>query len=387
MGRIPLGKILFVKKSTADRKDFGSTGEYPVYTFRKRDKLYTDLPRLKGNGIIIRRYNEPQLKYVHGIFDVMSDCLYFMIEDDEFSVIPQYVYFCLLAHLGGLRRYYRGSSIRHLAISEFLKMEIDIPSIGEQKRIVSLLTGVDEAKGIRKRQMERFGNFLAFYFRKAVGESSAKYWLVDTIGNIANPNNGIRYIQNMKSVPNDNDVILTREGKAFVYSSKIQSNIKNAICITLNTEECNPSYLAAVLNYDFEVKAQFFSIIRNHDSLRVLKSRIEKAQIKLPSIEQQNDFELVVQHYYSICAKMRHLESRLDDLRKSLLWNVFHNEENREREAWTNVDYMYDIYNKVQDCDISEYDIMRDDVFRMLSSGKLEQYFDETTNSIRLREK
>lgn len=387
MGRIPLGKILFVKKSTADRKDFGPTGEYPVYTFRKGDKQYTDLPRLKGNGIIVSRYNEPQLKYVHGIFDVMSDCLYFMIEDDEFSVIPQYVYFCLLAHLGGLRRYYRGSSIRHLAISEFLKMEIDIPSIGEQKRIVSLLTGVDEAKGIRKRQMERFGNFLAFYFRKAAGESSAKYWLVDTIGNIANPNNGIRYIQNMKSVPNEDDVIFTRDGKAYVYPSTSINDMKDAICITMNTKECNPSYLAAVLNYDFEVRAQLLPKSRKQVNVRVLASRIEKAQIKLPSIEQQNDFALVEQQYYSICAKMRHVESRLDDLGKSLLWNIFHNEENKEHGTWTNVDYSYDIYNKVQDCDIAEYDIMMDNVFRMLSSGKLEQYFDETTNSIRLREK
>lgn len=387
MDRIPLCNLLMCKKSTADRNDFGQTGKHPVYSFRKGDNLYTDYPSLKGNGIIISRYNEPQLKYVQGIFDIMPDCQYFMVEDYVFSVIPQYVYYYLLAHLGDLRRYYRGSSIRNLAISEFLKMEIDIPSIGEQKLTVSLLSSVDMAKDIRERQIERFENFLASYFQKAVGESSAKYWMLNTIGNITIPENGIKYIQNIEFVPNDDDVILQREGKAFVYSSKSQSNIKNAICITLDKKECNPSYLAAVLNYDFEVRAQLFPIRINHINVRVLKSRIEKAQIKLPSIEQQNDFAIVERQYYSIGAKMRHLSSRWDDLKNSMLWKAFRNDGSKQYGAWTNVDYLYDLYNKVQDCDIAEYDMMREDVFRMLTVGKLEQYFDETTKSIRLREK
>ena len=53
----------------------------------------------------------------------------------------------------------------------------------------------------------------------------------------------------------------------------------------------------------------------------------------------------------------------------------------------TAADFIDDLYNKVQDCDIAEYDLMRENVFQMLTSGKLEQYFDDTTKSIRLKEK
>ena len=121
MQTILLKYIVQNRKSQQFSTNIGLTGDYPVYSFKKGEKRYTDYPKLKGNGIIISKYNKPQILYAQGLFDVMPDCLYFMIKD-EYTVDPKYIYFYLVANLDLLRRYYRGSIILFLA--SFAKQNI-----------------------------------------------------------------------------------------------------------------------------------------------------------------------------------------------------------------------------------------------------------------------
>lgn len=359
-------------------------GDYPVYSFKKGVKHYTDYPSLKGCGFLLSRMNKPQIKYVDGLFDVMSDCLYFMVKD-EYEVDPKYVYYYLYANLDLLRRYYRGSVILNLAVTEFMNMKIMIPPMAEQKRIVGILSCLEDAKNNRHGQMERFERFLAAYYGKMENESSYKYWEVVNLGNLLKHDTRIRYVQNMESDPADDDLILTRDGISYVYSTKEKpETISNlTLCITLDRSQCNPHYIAAVLQYDKNVKAALMDRYSNRMILG--RNRLGNVKLRIPSLSQQEDFSSVVTMYYSILAKLKVLDCRLNELEKSLLYMIFRNQ---EKENYINLhgDELIDsIYNIIHDCSLGEYDAMRDNVFQMMSLGTLVQYFDDTTKSIRLR--
>ena len=385
MQTILLREILQNIKSQQFSTNIGLTGDYPVYSFKKGEKHYTDYPKLKGNGIIISKYNKPQILYAQGLFDVMPDCLYFMIKD-EYTVDPKYIYFYLVANLDLLRRYYRGSVILTLSTKEFMNMQICIPSMAEQKRIVEMLSCLEDAKINRQRQMERFERFLAAYYEKMVSESSYKYWEEVNLGKLIKPGTRIRNIQSMESDPADDDLILTRNGISYVYSTKEKpdTNSNQSVCITLDKSQCNPHFIAAVLQYDKKVKAALMD--RYSNKMTLGRNKLENVKLRLPSLSQQKDISAVVTMYYSIMAKLNILDSRLKALEKSLLYMIFRDKGKRYFTNKSETELVDNIYNKVQDCNIEEYDVMRDNVFHMLSIGKLVQYFDNSTKSIRLKE-
>lgn len=360
-------------------------GNYPVYSFKTGEKHYTDYPSLKGSGFILSRFNKPQIRYVEGLFDIMPDCVYFMVKDED-EVDPKYVYYYLLANLDLLRRYYRGSAFLKLTITEFLNMNINIPTMAEQKRIVGILSCFEDAKIHRQGQMERFEKFLAAYYGKMENESSYKYWEEVNLIKLLKPNTRIRSIQTMVSEPAEDDVILFRNGVSYVYSSmeKNPMNKNMALCITLDKSQCNPYYIAAALLYDKNVKAALFDRYSNRMSLG--RNRLENLKLRLPSWSQQEGFSSVVKKYYSILAKLNILDRRLKDLENSLLYMIFRNQDKDNYLNESGAVFIDKIYNKVQDCSIEEYDVMKDGVFKMLSAGSLIQYFDKTTKSIRLKE-
>lgn len=359
-------------------------GNYPVYSFKKGEMHYTDYPSLKGSGFLLSRFNKPQIRYVDGLFDMMSDCLYFMVRD-EYDVDLKYVYYYLLANLDLLRRYYRGSALLNLAITEFMNMKINIPTMAEQKRIVGILSCLEDAKINRKDQKERFEKFLAAYYGKMENESSYKYWEEVNLGNLLKPQTRIRYIQTMESEPADDDLIITRNGVSYVYSTKEKAEtISNlTLCITLDKSQCNPYYIAAALQYDKNVKAALLDRYSNRMILG--RNRLGNVKLRIPGLSQQDDFSSVVKMYYSIMAKLNILDRRLKELEKSMLYMIFRNQDKNNYINNPGEELIERIYNKIQDCSVGEYDAMRDNVFRMMSLGTLVQYFDDTTKSIRLK--
>lgn len=386
MQTIPLGQVVTYTKHLPKNDLYDRTGEYPVYTFRKGERKHTDFPGLKGNGFILSKYNAPKIKEVQGQFDIMPDCMFFRVWD-EFQIDYKYIYYFLLANIGSLRRYYRGSVVQSLAITEFLEMPIRIPSLTEQKAIVAILSAVENAKRIREGQIDIFESFLANHYGRMVGESSSKYWSEVTIGDLVFPGQGIKNIVNVSSDANGYDVILTRKGDAMVYSPNQSCNeVKDsAFCIKLDKDKCNPYYLATVFKFDRSVFAQMKSDSGSSYVLRLRRSELEGIKVKLPGIEQQNDFARVVKEYETILSMMRYLANRLEELGQSLLWKIFHNIDGKDYGSLIENEDICEIYNKIQNCDADDYDIMRGNVYRMLSEGSLEQYFDMTENRIKLR--
>ena len=196
----------------------------------------------------------------------------------------------------------------------------------------------------------------------------------------------MRNIQSMESDPADDDLILTRNGVTCVYSTKEkpETSSNQSLCITLDKTQCNPHYIAAVLQYDKNVKAALMD--RYSNKMTLGRNKLENVKLRLPSLSQQNDVSAVVTMYYSIMVKLNILDSRLKALEKSLLYMIFRDKGKRYFTNESGTELVDNIYNKVQDCNIEEYDVMRDNVFHMLSIGKLVQYFDKSTKSIRLKE-
>ena len=386
MQTLPLGQVFLYVRHDSRQLLYNSAGEYPVYTFRKGERLRTDYPGLKGNGFIISKYNAPRIKDVQGQFDIGRDCLFFRVVN-EYYVDYRYVYYYLLCNIENLRRYYRGSSLQRLAITEFLDMPISLPSLAEQKTVVAMLSAVESAKVIRESQMDKFNGFLARYLKTTAGESSSKYWMNATIGNLTESSAGIRNVKSIENDARDGDVILTSTGAVFVYSPRqTYKEVKGRVmCITVDKKKCNPYFLATVFKYDREVLAQIRKPLGNGYMFILNQYALGRILVMMPSIEQQNDFAKVVLMYESIVSRMRRISLRIEELRQSLLWNIFHGIDGKANAALFDTGDVCDIYNRVQDCNIDDYDIMRGNVYRMLSEGSLEQYFDDTTKTIKLR--
>ena len=386
MQTIRLGQVFSYVRHDSNQYLYNSTGEYPVYTFQKGERLRTDYSELKGNGFIISKYNVPRIKDVQGQFDIGRDCLFFRVMN-EHLVDYRYVYYYLLCNIENLRRYYRGSSQQRLAITEFLNMPISLPSLAEQKTVVAMLSAVESAKVIRESQMDKFDGFLARYYKTTAGESSSKYWMNATIASLTVSSAGIRNAKSIEKDARDGDVILTSTGAVFVYSSRqTYKEIKGRVmCITVDQKKCNPYFLTTVFKYDREVLAQIRKPLGNGYMLILSRNALGRILVMMPSIEQQNDFAKVVLMYESIASCMLRIAIRLEELRQSLLWNIFHGIDGKANEALFDTRDVCDIYNRVQNCNIDDYDIMRANVFHLLSEGSLEQYFDMTENRIKLR--
>ena len=142
--RYTLGELVQIKYGKNQKNVLSKTGEYPIYGTGGLMGYATEPLYTKPSVLIGRKGTIDKVKYVDHPFWTV-DTLFYTIVNEEL-IIPKYLYYRMSTM--DLSEYNEGTTIPSLRTETLNRIEFDIPSIEDQKIILSFLEPIDEKVAI-----------------------------------------------------------------------------------------------------------------------------------------------------------------------------------------------------------------------------------------------
>jgi len=138
-------------KSPFKVEDATNSGEYPFFTSGE-GVLTHDEYLVDGENIFLATGGYANVKYYNGKASYSADTWSLKVK----NALTRFVYYQILARLKYIDEVlFRGSGLRHLQKKEFLNLEIPIPPLSVQQRIVRILDTIQEAIDIQEKIIEK----------------------------------------------------------------------------------------------------------------------------------------------------------------------------------------------------------------------------------------
>ena len=138
--RYTLSELAIIKYGKNQKKVISDTGKIPIYGTGGLMGFASESLYDKPSVLIGRKGTIGKVKYVEHPFWTV-DTLFYTIVNTEL-IIPKYLYY--LMSLIDLNIYNEGTTIPSLRTETLNRLEFDIPSIEEQKKILSCLNPIDQ---------------------------------------------------------------------------------------------------------------------------------------------------------------------------------------------------------------------------------------------------
>ncbi|MEG1641775.1 MAG: restriction endonuclease subunit S [Synergistaceae bacterium] len=123
------------------KKQLSNNGEYPVYQNSLLPMGYYDKCNCDGESTyVISAGAAGEIGYCKDSFWAADDCFVF---SNLHGVINKFLYYYLLSRQNYIRQNVRTASIPRLSRTVIEKLQIELPPLDEQKRIVALLDRFD----------------------------------------------------------------------------------------------------------------------------------------------------------------------------------------------------------------------------------------------------
>ena len=138
-------------KSPFKVEDASNSGEYPFFT--SGEKVLThDKYLVDGENIFLATGGYATVKYYNGKASYSTDTWSLKVKD----VLTKFVYYQIFVKLKYIDEVlFRGSGLRHLQKREFLDLEIPLPPLPIQQKIVKILDTIQEAIDIQDKIIEK----------------------------------------------------------------------------------------------------------------------------------------------------------------------------------------------------------------------------------------
>jgi type I restriction enzyme, S subunit len=138
-------------KSPFKVEDATNSGEYPFFTSGE-GVLTHDEYLVDGENIFLATGGYANVKYYNGKASYSADTWSLKVK----NALTRFVYYQILARLKYIDEVlFRGSGLRHLQKKEFLNLEIPIPPLSVQQKIVKILDTIQEAIDIQEKIIEK----------------------------------------------------------------------------------------------------------------------------------------------------------------------------------------------------------------------------------------
>ena len=184
-----LGEVIkFLPKSLRRAGDGLNNGKFPFFTSSPIQKKFLNVADYKEEAIILGTGGSASL-HICKNFSTSADV--FIIKSLNTNRLEnKYLYLFLVANISILNEGFKGAALKHLS-KEYLKnIEIPLPSIEVQKKIVAklekVLAKISEAKKLRIEARESADNLLSTELHKIFEEGKKKSWEEKELGEIAN---------------------------------------------------------------------------------------------------------------------------------------------------------------------------------------------------------
>lgn len=177
--------FVFLKKSKIKAGDGLEVGKYPFYTSSSVLSKYLDSYEIEDESLIFGTGGSASVHHSHGKFSSSTDC--FVVQsNNKFEINLRYVYLFLSGNIHILENGFKGAGLKHISKKYLEDVEIPLPPLETQKKIVEVL---DKAQGLidaRKEQIRLMDELIQSVFYEMFGDpvTNPKGWKKNTIGSV-----------------------------------------------------------------------------------------------------------------------------------------------------------------------------------------------------------
>ncbi|NCE98343.1 restriction endonuclease subunit S [Emergencia sp. 1XD21-10] len=143
MDRIRLGTLTRIRTGKLDANASSENGEFPFFTCAM-EPLKIDAYSYDCECVLVAGNGDLNVKYYDGKFDAYQRTYIIESTDKERIIVP-YIYYFLEGYIDTLRGQSIGGIIKYIKLANLTDAQLLVPSVSEQKKIVSIL---ESAKAI-----------------------------------------------------------------------------------------------------------------------------------------------------------------------------------------------------------------------------------------------
>lgn len=174
--------FVFLKKSKIKAGDGLEVGKYPFYTSSSILSKYLDSYEIEGESLIFGTGGSASVHHSYGKFSTSTDC-FVAQSNNKHEIDLRFVYLFLSGNIHILENGFKGAGLKHISKKYLEDVEIPLPPLETQKKIVEVL---DKARGLidaRKEQIRLMDELIQSVFYEMFGDpvTNPKGWEVRTV--------------------------------------------------------------------------------------------------------------------------------------------------------------------------------------------------------------
>ncbi len=226
-----LGELVSIKYGKNQKKVLSENGAFPIYGTGGLMGYATKALYDKPSVLIGRKGTIEKIRYVNHPFWTVDTLFYTIVNDN--IVIPQFLYYAMLQL--DLLQYNEGTTIPSLRTETLNRIELRIPNIDNQKRILHYLATIDEKIELNTKINENLDQQAQAIFKswfvdfEPFGGIMPDDWRMGTLSEIAEINSGKR--PPMRQADKTDNVYVPLVGAASVMGYTNESNHSDKILV------------------------------------------------------------------------------------------------------------------------------------------------------------
>lgn len=160
----------FQKKSSRKSGDGLTFGKYPFFTSSSKLSKFTDKPDYKiDNALIFGTGGNASVHYVTDSFSTSTDC-FVVTQKGNIQINLKFAYYYLSGNIHLLEEGFKGAGLKHISKAYIQEIQIPLPCITEQQKIVEILDAADSLRQKDQQLVERYTALSQSLFLEMFGD-------------------------------------------------------------------------------------------------------------------------------------------------------------------------------------------------------------------------
>ena len=333
---VRLGDVLIQQNKSKIKAGEGiDDGVYPFYTCSNELTKQINTAQYKGPALIFGTGGKASVHFCSGSFSTSTDCLVYKTSKEvNLSLVNKY----LRKNMYLLENGFKGAGLKHISREYIANIEISLPEILEQNKLVSQFDLIESSITNHKKMLEKYDTLIKSRFIEMFGDpvENPMGWEVKKLGDICtkisdgvhakpeytatgkpfisvvNINSGKLLFDDCKYVseeayekmiksthPEKGDVLYTKVGATYGIPALVDTD--RAFCLYVSVALLKPK--SEIVNSQFLTTSMAQPYIKNQADKRIKGigvpdlhlNQIREFEVLVPPLELQNQFNSFVQ--------------------------------------------------------------------------------------------
>ena len=169
MQKVKLGDILDLQPKSKIKAGEGTmNGKYPFFTSSKIQDKFINVADYHYPSLIFGTGGDASVHFCNTDFSTSTDCLVFILRNN-YNANLKYVYYYLFENIDLIKAGFKGCGLKHISRNYILDIEIDLPHIDQQDKLVYMLDCICSLGEKRKEQIKKLDLLIKSRFIEMFG--------------------------------------------------------------------------------------------------------------------------------------------------------------------------------------------------------------------------